>query len=86
MSWAVNKEQFSQQNEFKEVGGKAKLTCHQRNAVYEASSDEIILDHAGSLSWVGDSLRPGPALEELEQAGLGWTKREMVRVRYQTQL
>ena len=25
---AVNKEQFSQQNEFKEVGRKAKLTCH----------------------------------------------------------
>ncbi|KAL9322144.1 hypothetical protein ACSQ67_010197 [Phaseolus vulgaris] len=70
VSWVVNKEHFSQRNEFKEVSGKAKLTCHRRNTVYEASSDEIILDHAGSLSCVGDSLRPGSPLEELEQVGV----------------
>jgi len=29
-----------------------------------------MLDHMGSKSWVGDSLRPGTSLEELEQAGV----------------
>ena len=68
VGWESNVELFPQQALNKEVGGKELLIC--RDTAYEAHSDGLLLEHMGSKSWVGDSLRLGISLEELEQAGV----------------
>ncbi|KAL9298095.1 hypothetical protein ACSQ67_023991 [Phaseolus vulgaris] len=53
----------------KEVGGKVLEGCN--DAANEALAEGFLLEHLGSKSWVGESIRPGISLEVSE---LGWSK------------
>jgi len=66
----VNEVQGAQQMVIKEVDGKAATFCHQSDEIYEAFADEFTLDHVGCMSWVEDSFRSGPLLEEAEHDGV----------------
>jgi len=68
VGWESYVEAGSQQALNKEVGGKVLEGCN--DAANEALAEGFLLEHLGSKSWVGESIRPGISLEVSELAGV----------------
>jgi len=68
VGWEFNEVLCPQQELNKEVGGKELVVC--KDADFEANSEGFLLEQMGNKRWVGDSLRPGIALDVSEQAGV----------------